>query len=235
MRFCHRGMRSVRLATYAMARVYVFADEAGDFAFRRGPNISKYFILCTVVIPNCDVGESLLRLRREMAWNREPLGDYFHATTDPNAIRTKIFSLIQETDIRVDATILEKSKSQPHIRTSDHVFYKYAWFYHFKHVAAQILKPHDELQITAASIGTKKGRGAFLSGLTDVLNQTTQRNKSVTSFWPAQADPCLQIADYCTWAIQRKWERADTIHYETIKSKIATEYELWRVGITHYY
>lgn len=218
-----------------MARIYVFADEAGDFAFKRGPNVSAYFILCTVMIPNCDVGEELLRLRREIAWNRESLGDYFHATTDSIATREKIFALIQKTDIRIDATILEKSKAQPQTRTSDHVFYKYAWYYHFKHVASRILKNGDELQITVASIGTKKGRIAFLSGLNDVLNQTTQRYKSVTSFWPAQADPCLQIADYCTWAIQRKWERGDEQFYNLIRNKISTEYELWKSGSKHYY
>jgi hypothetical protein len=26
---------------------------------------------------------------------------------------------------------------------------------------------------------------------------------------PHMSDPCLQVADYCTWAIQRKWERGD--------------------------
>jgi hypothetical protein len=218
-----------------MRRLYVFADEAGDFAFKRGPNISKYFIACSVTIESCEIGEKLLRLRREMAWQRRDLGDYFHATSDSQATRDAVFSLIANESLRIDATILEKSKALLWTRETNQTFYKYAWYYHFKHVASQIVKPGDELQVTIASIGTKKNRGEFLNAITEVLNQTANRCNAVTAFWPAQADPCLQIADYCTWAIQRKWERQDSRSYDLIKSQIRSEFDLWRVGTTHHY
>ena len=63
----------------------MFADEAGDFAFKRGPNISKFFIACSITVESCTLGEELLQLRREMAWQRQSMGDYFHATTDSQA------------------------------------------------------------------------------------------------------------------------------------------------------
>lgn len=216
-------------------RRYVFADEAGDFAFKRGPNISRYFIACSVMMENCDAGEDLLRLRREMAWKRQPLGDYFHATTDMQSTRDLVFELISKRLLRIDATILEKSKTQLHIRTTEQDFYKYAWYYHFKYLTPTTIKAGDELQVTIASIGTKKSRAVFLSAISDVLAQTTNRFNSVTGFWPAQADPCLQIADYCTWAIQRKWERHDTRSYDLIKGQIKSEFDLFRVGSAHFY
>ena len=55
-----------------------------------------------------------------------------------------------------------------------------------------------------------------------------------TAFWPCQTDPCLQAADYCTWAIQRKWEKGDRRSYDLIKDKISYEYELWARGKIHY-
>ena len=38
----------------------------------------------------------------------------------------------------------------------------------------------------------------------------------------------LQVADYCAWALHRKWEREppDTRSYTQIRNKIATEYDL---------
>jgi len=45
----------------------------------------------------------------------------------------------------------------------------------------------------------------------------------------------LQIADYCTWAIQRKWERTDAKSYNIIKDRITYEYDLWGHGTKHYY
>lgn len=55
------------------------------------------------------------------------------------------------------------------------------------------------------------------------------------AFWPAETDPCLQVADYCTWALQRKWERGDERSYELIRAKIRSEYDVWKTGTTYYY
>jgi hypothetical protein len=219
----------------ARQRRFVFADEAGDFTFRRGPNISKYFILCTVAMDSCALGDSLYDLRRQLAWERKKLGDYFHATTDTQEVRDRVFALLQTQELRVDATVLEKSKAQPQTRRDEPTFYKYAWFYHFKHVAHQVAKVDDEVLLTAASIGTKKKRGAFVNAVVDVIDQTHSRYHCRYAFWPAQSDPCLQIADYCTWAIQRKWEMKDERSFLLIKDKIKTNYDLWAVGGHHYY
>lgn len=36
-------------------------------------------------------------------------------------------------------------------------------------------------------------------------------------------EPCLVVADYCTWAIQRKWERNDARSQILLADKIASE------------
>jgi hypothetical protein len=51
-----------------MSRVFVFADEAGNFDFSRRAGASKYFILVTITLPDCSAGLALLELRRELAW-----------------------------------------------------------------------------------------------------------------------------------------------------------------------
>jgi hypothetical protein len=55
------------------------------------------------------------------------------------------------------------------------------------------------------------------------------------AFWPAVSDPCLQIADYATWAIQRKYEMGDTHAYDQIDAKIKTEFEPFKYGTKTYY
>ena len=49
------------------------------------------------------------------------------------------------------------------------------------------------------------------------------------------ADPCLQIADYCCWAIQRKWESGDDRSYVLIKDKIQSDFNAFARGKTVYY
>jgi hypothetical protein len=51
----------------------------------------------------------------------------------------------------------------------------------------------------------------------------------------AAADPGIQVADYCAWAIQRKWERGDARSYDLIADKIDHEHEVWRGHTTTYY
>jgi hypothetical protein len=91
--------------------------------------------------------------------------------------------------------------------------------------------------VTTASVATKKGQAVFSDAVTDVVQQTVRLDNESrqTFFCSAASDPCLQVADYCTWAIQRKWEKEDQKAYSLIKPKIAHEYEMWSHGLTHYY
>lgn len=224
-------------------RKFIFADESGDFEFARKPNVSKYFIICTITLDNCDIGIELLDLRRTMIWEQCPISDYFHACEDKQVVRDRVFDLIRNSNLSIEATILEKSKAQPQTKTSNERFYQYGWFLHLKGIHRRLKSddffypadPGRELVFTTASVGTRRQQAAFTAAVNDVVQQYMRSIKWVTHFCPSMADPCLQIADYCTWAIQRKWERGDTKAYDLIKNKIAHEYESWAHGTTHYY
>lgn len=217
-----------------MADKYVFSDEAGNFDFSRHPSASRYFVLCTVTADDCSVGDELLDLRRRLGWQGVHLDSVFHATADPQAVRDEVFNLLQSADFRVDATVFEKSKAQPHLQ-SDRALYKLAWYIHFKHIAPSIATSDDRLFVVASSLGTKKRRGSFHTAVDDVVRQVTPCRRYRVAFWPAASDPCLQVADYCTWAIQRKWERNDIRSYELIEPKLRSEFDAWKVGIRHFY
>ncbi len=45
----------------------------------------------------------------------------------------------------------------------------------------------------------------------------------------------LQVADYCNWAIYRKWERGDTRSYELIQTRVRSEFDIFQTGRRHYY
>lgn len=218
-----------------MSRVFLFADEAGCMNFSRGQNISKYFIACSVALPSCDLGTKLIALKRELAWQKAPLRDFFHACEDKQEIRNAVYDLLAKEEFRVDATIFEKSKALPRIRETKELFYKYAWYYHLKHVGPRIAYKHQEMMVTTASVGTKKGQAIFTSAVNDVIQQVIKDKKWATYFCPSMSDPCLQIVDYCTWAIQRKWEREDTRAYDLISDKIGTEFNIFASGDTHHY
>lgn len=216
-----------------MADLYMFADEAGDANFSRDTGASKYYILTIVTLDSCDVGERLLSLRRDLGWQGIHLDRVFHASEDPQAVRDKVFDVLGEADFRIDALVLEKCKTESHLRELP-ALYKMAWYLLFKYVAPQVATDEDRLFVAAASLGTKAERAAFHQAIDDVVRQISPCRSHRVAFWPAASDPCLQIVDYCTWAIQRKWERSDSRSYDLIKDKVRSEFPAWQEGSDRY-
>ncbi len=226
-----------------MARKYVFADESGNFDFRphqNFPGASRYFSVGTLMLPDDEavnhLTSELLGLRRELAWRGAQVRpEGFHASEDAQRIRDVVFDLLERHPARFDVTLLEKSKAQPRLRVDDPTFYKYAWYYHFRHLAWR-LRDGDELMVVAATIGTKKMRAAFRQAVTDVVTQCCPyKVKRSVQFADMAVDPCLQAADYGLWSVMRKWQGGDPRAFEQIKNKVFSEYDLFAPGRTHYY
>jgi hypothetical protein len=91
------------------------------------------------------------------------------------------------------------------------------------------------LFVVAASLGTSRRRTSFFAAVRDVVLQTSPTTAYQTVYWPAASDPCLWVADYCSWAIQRKWERADERSYALIRTKVRSEIRPFRRGTVFYY
>jgi hypothetical protein len=86
-------------------------------------------------------------------------------------VRDEVFGLIANHEFIFDATLLEKSKSRPHLRATDHDFYKYAWYYHFKTFARREITRGDSLFVVVSELGTKRSRSTFRQAVNDVLAQ----------------------------------------------------------------
>jgi len=217
-----------------MSRVYVFGDEAGDLVFQRGVGRSQYFVIGTATMGDCALGDDLTKLRRELAWQGMQL-EMFHATADKQRVRNRVFDLIANADVRIDATILDKTKAQDHLRVDPLYFYKEAWYLHFKYVAPRVCGTLDDLFVVASSLQIQRRRQAVKHAVADVVRQVSPTAVFHTAFFSAMSDPCLQVADYATWAVQRRWESDDDRSYELIKHKVKSTFEPFETGQTIYY
>lgn len=227
-----------------MARkVFVYADESGNFDFRnhlKHTSATRFFSVGTMVMfdepPVELLNEDLSRLRRDLTHKGYDLASGFHASEDKQMVRDAVFDLINKHPVRYDVTLLEKAKAQPQTRVTDAVFYKYAWFFHFKMLAQRLLRPGDDLLVVAASIGTKKMRAAFRTAVEDVVQQCCDwRISRRVAFWDMGTDPALQAADYGLWAVSRHWEKGDNRALLQIPGKVASQYDLWERGKRYYY
>jgi hypothetical protein len=216
-----------------MADRFVFADESGNFHFAQSSGASKYFILTTVTMGDCQAGNHLAHLRRQLAWQGYDVSQPFHASEDKPVIRDAVFQLLKRLPLRIDATVLEKRKAQPHLH-SDQALYKMGWFLHFGYVAPIVATTQDRLLVVAASLGTKKTRGLFRESVEDVVRQVSPARHRV-AFWEAVSDPCIQVADYCCWAVQRSWERGDRSYLDILGTKVVSNKDIFLPGTDYYY
>ncbi|MGH2904784.1 MAG: hypothetical protein ACRDK7_14560 [Solirubrobacteraceae bacterium] len=113
-----------------MSTVYLFGDEAGNFDFSGGSGASRYFILTTVTMGNCQPGDRLQALRRRLAWQGVHLGAVLHATEDPQPVRDEVFKMLALCDMRIDATIIAKHSIPAGLR-DPHGLYRHVWQEHF--------------------------------------------------------------------------------------------------------
>lgn len=217
-----------------MARVYVFGDEAGDLTFKHGSGISEYFIVGTATMADCSVGERVLDLRRELAWQGMQL-EMFHACEDKQRVRDRVFDVIAQSDVRVDATILHKPKTQPHLANDPLRFYKEAWYLHFKYVTPRVCNSLDDLFVVVSSLQINRKKQAVKQAVEDVVRQASPTAVFHSAFFSAVSDPCLQVADYVTWAIQRQVERDDDRSYNLIRHLIRSEFQPFLRGENTYY
>jgi hypothetical protein len=214
-------------------RRYVFVDEAGNFDFSsRG---SRYFVLTSISMETCRVGHDLLDLRRELAWDRQGLLPEFHASEESQAVRDRVFALIARHQFRIDSTIIEKCKASPRLTRSDIAFYTFAWRVHAMRALPQVVPEGDDVLIVSSAIGTRRKQSTFKESVLDVMRRSKWHADARVEAWSAASDPCLQVADYCCWAIQRKWELGDERSYIYIADKIGTEFDVFRRGNLRYY
>lgn len=158
----------------------------------------------------------------------------FHASNNQWPVRHAAFDLIEELNVRIDSTLLEKAKTIPALQKNEPRMHQTAWWLHFKHVAPRIAEKHDELFVVAASLKTASKRTAFATAVEQVVRQVSPTKAHRTAFWPSASEPWLWIADYCAWAIQRKWERGDAAAYGRIRNRVATEFDVLATGHTLY-
>ncbi|WP_149343461.1 hypothetical protein [Neorhizobium sp. P12A] len=93
-----------------MVERYLFADEARCFTFNRQPNVSRYFMLCTITMTDTKAASSLHDLRRQLIWEGAEIGDYFHANVEKQNVRDRVFETMLGHDFEIQATPLRKVK-----------------------------------------------------------------------------------------------------------------------------
>lgn len=197
---------------------YVFLDESGDFAF--GGQGSAYFIVTAVTMRRpIGIDSDLAAYRYECldaGWDAE----YFHCSRDKPVVRDRVFEIIagHRDRMRIDCLVVEKARIERSFRPTV-LFYPRVVGRLLNETipktdadeGQRIVVVTDRLPVKRAATAVEKGIRATLATV------VCDRRPVVVHHHQSRSHFGLQVADYCCWAIQRKWERHDERYYALVE------------------
>lgn len=216
--------------------VYIFLDEAGNFDF--SPSGTPYFILGSLTKERpFHAYRELTDLKYDLV-ERGTNIEYFHATEDKQAVRNEVFRIISSklTGCTIDATVVEKRKTHPSLHDAGK-FYAKMLGYHLRYILERVeWSGVAEVVVFTDRIPVVKKRNAIEKAVKQTLAAMLPKGATYRVLHhDSKSNFDLQIADYCTWALHRKWTGGDLRSWQMIAPAIRSEFEIFRTGTQHFY
>lgn len=216
--------------------LYIFLDEAGDFAFSEKG--TRYFIVGSITAERpFPVYPDLTELKYDLAEHGTDL-EYFHASENAQAVRDRVFAIVQRhlDGIRIDATIVEKRKTGPALQMPEK-FYPRMLGYHLELILRQYrLTDYTSVIVYTDQIPVQRNREAIKKAVKQTLAKSLPEGVTFQVLHhDSKSNFQLQVADYCTWAVYRKWARQDERSYRLIAPAVRSEFDIFRTGTQLYY
>ena len=220
-----------------MNNLYVFVDISGDYTFS---NKGTTYLVCTSLIcTDIMLGiNQLCQCKHRQIKNGLDI-THFHATEDKQVTRNEVFDIIEQLDhLRVDSIIVEKRKTYDKLQ-------EYSNLYPFL-IEKLLQYPLDYRGVNIKQCSTVfvfldrescsgREKGHIKQAVKRFLHNHLQKIPFRLCMHPSSTHDHLQIVDYCSWAIFRKWERGDLRSYDKISSLIKSEFPIFQHGTTTWY
>lgn len=216
-----------------MATLNIYIDESGTFDFT--PKGSKYFILTAVATTECPA------LLSDFFGLKHELGcEELHATEDKQATRDMMYAMLEQHCehgcFTIDSIIAQKNRTNPVIREAD-VFYAKLLRILLRRVFRNRATCNiDHINVWAARIGIRRKKSLFEKTVKTYLAHGLKTRIPYRLLIHASAShPLLQVADYCCWAVAKKWKDGETRPHQKIRRALKTEFEVFRGRLREYY
>jgi hypothetical protein len=215
----------------------VFIDISGDYEW--SDKGTPYLVVTSVLCSNIHLMTSeLYQLKHKLISDGFNI-ERFHACDDCYEIKNKVFGLISQcTHIRIDSIIVDKRKINKALRPKVRLY---------PELLTQLLKyPFNPLVVDISNFDfvtiftdrencNRKEKGAIKKAIGQNLSKYLSGIPYMLCIHSSHSHPYLQVTDYCSWAIHRKWTSEEDKYYNKIKGFIKSEFPIFAVGETTYY
>lgn len=217
--------------------LYIFLDESGDFNF--SPKGSRFFLLTAITKERpFEAPKAMHDLRYDLLEQGVEVAEYFHATEDKQAVRDGVFAVIEKHlgGVRIDSIVIEKAKTIESLKSHDR-FYPKMLGYLLRYVMnGTDLTIYHEVLVFVASLHTGQQKKIVQKAVKQTLAEMLPTGaKYRLIYQSAKSNYDIQIADYCTWAVFKKWAGNELRPYNIIKTAIRSEFDIFKNGNRLYY
>ncbi|MBI5452223.1 DUF3800 domain-containing protein [Candidatus Gottesmanbacteria bacterium] len=205
---------------------YIFLDESGDLGFNPHKRSSNYFIITMLFTSDSAPIEKIVKkihknLRKKV---KKLSGGVLHCVKEKPSTRVKLLTLLAQSKCFIMAIYLNKSKVYTNLRDEKHILYNYVANILLDRIATRkFLNTNTNVVLIAAKRETNKFLNAnFKNYLQAQLNSRHKLIMKIEIKTPSE-EKALQVVDFASWAIFRKYEQGDGYYYDLIKKIIIEE------------
>ena len=219
-----------------MPTLHVHLDESGNLTFK--PTGSRYYVFTAAwTYDPAPLSSALTTLRFALLKQGHDV-HRFHATDDKQVNRNAVVKILAgHAGWQFAAVVIEKAKVYPDLR-APHRFYplfassvlKYVFHRHNAPGTGTVLVFTDTLPV-------HERREAAEKAIKTACRRELAKGTRFHAYHHSSAsNPWLQVADYCSWAVFKKWEQQDTRTYDQLSHRLAEpELDALRQGtVLHY-
>lgn len=203
---------------------YIFLDESGNLDFKSSG--TRYFIMTSVsMVRPFTICRDLDSYKHDCLENGLDI-EYFHCAEDPARVRENIFDRVagRLEDIRIDSLVVDKSETDPGRREERLLYYETLTRLlkdivpkEWKTGAEKIIAITDTIPVrNPKKIIEKSIKTSLAEDLPKAITYQVSHHSSRSHYG-------LQVADYCCWAMFRKWERQETHYYDLVSKAVRSE------------
>lgn len=216
--------------------VYIFLDESGDLGFTRSG--SHYFVLTSVIMARpFPLYPGLEQLRYDCLEQGMEF-EYFHCQDNTRIVRHRAFDLLATgmSGKPVDSLVVEKPKTSPALQ-ADERFYPEMLARLLRYVMnRRDVRAAGEVIFIADTPPIRKKRQAIVKAIKETLTRALRRGPRYRILHQSsRAHYGIQVADYCSWAVFKKYEDGNTVAYDKIQPSIWSEFDVFQTGTRYYY
>ena len=219
-----------------MPTLHVHLDESGNLTFK--PTGSPYYIFTAAwTYEPAPLAQALSELRFSLLKQGHNL-HRFHATADKQVNRNAVVQLLSQHDNWwFAAVVIEKSKVYPELREPHRFYPEFAgsvlkYIFH-RHVAPET----DGVLVFTDTLPVQRFREAAEKAIKITCRRELPDTIGFRSYHHPAASNCwIQVADYCSWAVFKKWEHGDRRTYEQLQHRLAEpELDALKMGSVRFY